>query len=93
MLRGWTAELFFLISRAQCIPDLPKCHADAGGAGVAAASVAEHAVDSRHVIARASAGESGGRAVEAIAGNFGGVGRDRGGSGEALMVAGYRRVT
>ena len=51
--------------------------ADASRAGVAAASVAQHPVDSRHVVGRAPAREPGRRAVDAVAGNLGGVGRGR----------------
>ena len=52
-------------------------HADAGRAGVAAAPLAQHPVDPRHVVGRPSAREPGRRAVDAVTTDPGGVGRDR----------------
>ncbi len=65
-------------------------HADAGRAGVAAAPVAQHPLNSRHVVGCPPPGEPGRRAVDTVAGNLGRVGRDRrrGGGGEALITAG-----
>jgi len=65
-------------------------HADAGRAGVAAAPVVKHPLNSRHVVGRSPPREPGRRSVDAVAANLGGVGRDRrrGGGGEALITAG-----
>ena len=52
-------------------------HADAGRAGVAAAPLAQHPVDPRHIVGRPPPREPGRRAVDAVAANPGGVGRDR----------------
>ena len=48
-------------------------HADAGCARVAAASVAQHPVDSRYVVGRPPPRKSGGRAVDAFTGNSCGI--------------------
>ena len=52
-------------------------HADAGRAGVAAASIAQHPFDPRHVVGGPPPRQPGRRAVEAVRGNPGGAGRDR----------------
>ena len=66
-------------SRPPCHPSRgpTRGHADAGRAGVAAAPVAQHPLNSRHVVTRPPPRESGRRAVDAVAANLGGVGRDR----------------
>ena len=52
-------------------------HADAGRVGLAAAAVAQHPVDPRHLVGHPPPREPGSRSVAAVAADRGGVGRDR----------------
>jgi hypothetical protein len=54
-----------------------KLDADGRRAGVAAAPLAQHPVDPRHLVGRASSREYGRRSVNAVAANLGGVGQHR----------------
>jgi aryl-alcohol dehydrogenase-like predicted oxidoreductase len=60
--------------------------ADAGRAGLAAAPVAQHLVDPRHVFGRPPTGEPGRRSVDAVAADLGRIGRNcrRNSDGKAL---------
>ena len=63
-------------------------HADAGRARVAAAPVAQHPVDSRHIVGRPPPREPGRRAIDSVVGGVGGAGRGRRrcNGGEALTL-------
>src|SRR5438067_1257599 len=60
-------------------------HSNAGRAGVAAAPLAQHPPDPRHIVDRPPAREPGRRAVDTVAASPGGVGRHCRRTREALM--------